>query len=110
MIPCSEIFNDTKTGSNRSKQVFALCFSLHKIALQVYEIEATWLKEDENFKKPRAEEIDIVGLKMFFNCNVEEICSNITPHGIDGISIEMDTKDGFGWFSFPRTKVTDFKL
>ena len=104
MVPCSEIYLDAVTGNQ--KQIYSLCFALHKTVLQVYEFEAMWSGGD--FPSPL--QLNIVGLKMFFNCEVEELCSNITPLGIDGIAMELNTKDGLGWFNFPRSQVTDFNL
>ena len=88
-----------------SKQTFALCFALQKTVFQVYEIEATW---ETKTNKPAT--LEVVGLKFFLNCMVDEVSSNLTNYGIDGICVELMTKDGYGWFSFPRTRVTDFFL
>ena len=74
--------------------------------LQVYEIEAVW----EKLEVPEPKELNVIGLKMFYNVEVDELCSNFTDKGIDGISVEMNTPDGYGWFNFPRAQVLDFNL
>jgi hypothetical protein len=87
LVPCSEIYekSDTKNKQKvhkyrenefifldpknkthvQQKQIFALCFALHKKVLQIYELEASWTRIGGRVTPLK---LKVVGLKMLFNC------------------------------------------